>query len=189
MRTLSVPVCAIAVLMSGGLAAQPDPVQVENTETVSATVESIDHKQRLVELRAGDRRTTVQVSPEVRNLERVKVGDEVVVSYYEGLAAAMKKKGEGTPVGAVDATTGTARMPEGSPRPGGAVANKVTATVVIDAVDRDTNSVTFTGPTGMTRTVDVKDPKAQKFIGSLKKGDEVELTYVEAVAVTLEPKK
>ena len=40
----------------------------------------------------------------------------------------------------------------------------------------------------MTRTVDVVDPKAQKFISTLKKGDEVELTYVEAVAVTLEPK-
>ena len=36
----------------------------------------------------------------------------------------------------------------------------------------------------MTRTVDVKDPKAQKFIGTLKKGDEVELTYTEALAVT-----
>ena len=40
----------------------------------------------------------------------------------------------------------------------------------------------------MSRTVDVKDPKAQKFISDLQKGDEVELTYVEALAVTLEPK-
>jgi len=40
----------------------------------------------------------------------------------------------------------------------------------------------------MTRTVDVVDPKAQKFIAELKKGDEVELTYVEALAVTVEPK-
>jgi hypothetical protein len=49
--------------------------------------------------------------------------------------------------------------------------------------------VTFVGPAGMTRTVDVKDPDAQKFISGLKKGDEVQLTYVEAVAVTLEPQK
>ena len=40
----------------------------------------------------------------------------------------------------------------------------------------------------MSRTVDVKDPKAQQFIGGLKKGDHVELTYTEALAVTLEPK-
>jgi hypothetical protein len=40
----------------------------------------------------------------------------------------------------------------------------------------------------MSRTVDVKDPKAQKFISTLKKGDQVQLTYVEALAVTVEPK-
>jgi hypothetical protein len=79
-------------------------------------------------------------------------------------------------------------MPEGSNRPGAAVANQVTTTVVIEAVDRATHSVTFVGPAGKTRTVDVVDPKAQQFISSLKKGDEVELTYVEALAVTLEPK-
>lgn len=168
---------------------QPEPVLVEKTQKVTATVESIDHDERLVELRSGDETTTVQVSPEVRNLDRVQVGDEVVVEYYEGLAAEFRKKGESTTLGAVDATTGTARMPEGARRPGAAVANQVTTTVVIEAVDRPSNSVTFTGPAGMTRTVDVKDPKAQQFISTLKKGDEVELTYVEAVAVTVEPKK
>ena len=127
--------------------------------------------------------------PEVRNFERIKVGDQVVATYYEGLAAEFKKPGEGTQKGAVDATTGTARMPEGSSTPGAAVANQITATVVIESVDQPSNSVTFTGPTGMTRTVDVKDPKAQKFISTLKKGDEVQLTYVEALAVTLEPQK
>jgi len=48
--------------------------------------------------------------------------------------------------------------------------------------------VTFIGPSGLSRTVDVVDPKAQQFIAQLKKGDEVELTYVEALAVTVEPK-
>jgi hypothetical protein len=131
----------------------------------------------------------VQVSDEVRNFDRIKVGDEVVATYYQGLAAEFKKKGEGTPVGVVDATTGTARMPKGSSTPGAAIGNKVTTTVVIEGVNRDTHSVTFVGPSGMTRTVDVKDPDAQRFISGLQKGDEVQLTYVEAIAVTLEPKK
>jgi hypothetical protein len=91
-------------------------------------------------------------------------------------------------IGVLDTSTGTARMPEGSGRPGAAVANKVKTTVVIESVDTSTNSVTFTGPSGLSRTVDVVDPKAQKFIAELKKGDEVELTYVEALAVTVEPK-
>jgi hypothetical protein len=59
--------------------------------------------------------------------------------------------------------------------------------VIIEAVDRGTHEVTFTGPAGMTRTVEVKDPKAQQFIGTLKKGDEVEITYTEALAVSVDP--
>jgi hypothetical protein len=182
------PLGALAVLASGAAAAQPAPVSVEKTQTISATVASIDAAKRLVELRAEDESATIQVPPEVRNFEQIKVGDEVVATYYQGLAAEFKKKGESKTVGVVDATTGTARMPEGASRPGAAVANKVTTTVVIESVDRTTHSVTFVGPAGMSRTVDVVDPKARQFIDTLKKGDEVELTYVEAVAVTLEPK-
>jgi hypothetical protein len=180
---------AWCLLSAAAIPAQPtEPVNVERTETLSATVESIDLDKRLVGLRAGDRSTTVQVSPEVRNLGQVKVGDQVVAEYYQGLAATFRKKGESQTVGKVDAATGTARMPE-SAQPGGAIGNMVTTTVVIEAVDRSANSVTFTGPAGKTRTVNVKDPQAQKFIGALKKGDEVELTYTEALAVTLEPRK
>jgi hypothetical protein len=187
-QTSLFPLGALATFAFAGAFAQPAPVAVEKTHTISATVERIDAKQRLVELRKGDEVRTIQVPTEVRNFDKVKVGDEVAVTYYEGLAAEFKKKGTGTPIGTVDATTGTARMPEGASRPGAAVANKVKTTVVIEEVDRDTHSVTFTGPSGMKRTVDVVDPKAQKFIAELKKGDEVELTYVEALAVTLEPK-
>jgi hypothetical protein len=187
-QTSLFPLGALAAFAFAGAFAQPAPVAVEKTHTITATVERIDAKQRLVELRKGDEVRTIQVPTEVRNFDKVKVGDEVAVTYYEGLAAEFKKKGTGTPIGTVDATTGTARMPEGASRPGAAVANKVKTTVVIEEVDRATHSVTFTGPSGMKRTVDVVDPKAQKFISELKKGDEVELTYVEALAVTLEPK-
>jgi hypothetical protein len=66
--------------------------------------------------------------------------------------------------------------------------NQVATTVVIESVDRATSSVTFTGPAGMTRTVHVKDPEAQEFIAKLDQGDEVELVYTEAIAVSVEPK-
>jgi hypothetical protein len=187
-QTLLFPLGALAAFAFAGAFAQPAPVKTEKVQTISATVERIDAKQRLVELKKGDEVRTIQVPAEVRNFDKIKVGDEVAVTYYEGLAAEFKKKGTGTPIGSIDATTGTARMPEGSGRPGAAVGNKVKTTVVIEAVDNATHSVTFTGPAGMTRTVDVVDPKAQKFISELKKGDEVELTYVEALAVTVEPK-
>lgn len=181
---LVLTVCTFAVW------AQPEPVMVEKTERIAATVESIDQAKRLLELSRDDERMTVHAPPEVRNFERIKVGDQVVVEYYGGLAAAFRKPGdESADPGVVDVARSTSRMPEGSRRPGAAVAEQVTTTVVIDAVGRSSSSVTFTGPAGMTRTVDVKDPRAQQFISTLKKGDEVELTYVEALAVTVEPHK
>jgi hypothetical protein len=180
---------AVAALACATAVAQPEPVTKEETHTITATVESVDSAQRLLELRKGEERRTIQVPQEVRNFDKIKVGDEVVATYYTGLAAAFKKKGESKTVGVIDATTGKARLPEGASRPGAAVANQVTTTVVIEAVDRATHSVTFMGPAGMSRTVDVVDPKAQQFVSTLQKGDEVELTYIEALAVTVEPQK
>lgn len=179
-------VCSLGFAAAMGQSSEP--VNVERTQTVSATVKSVDHEKRLVELTADCETTTVQVPEEVRNLSQVKPGDEVVVTYHEALAAAFKPKGESKTVGIVDASVGTARMPEGA-QPGAAIGNRVTTTVIIEAVNRDTNEVTFTGPSGMTRTVEAMDPKARQFIGTLKKGDEVELTYTEALAVTVEPKR
>jgi Cu/Ag efflux protein CusF len=177
----------IGIGATAALAQPTEPVHVTKTQSVSATVKSIDQKKRLVELTDGKETTTIEVPAEVRNLSQLKVGDQVVVSYHEGLAAEFKKKGESKTVGVLDTTMGSARMPEGG-QPGAAVGNRVRTTVVIQGVDQASNSVTFTGPSGMTRTVEVQDPKAQKFISSLKQGDEVELTYTEALAVTVEPK-
>jgi hypothetical protein len=182
------PLGALAALAFGTAIAQPAPVSTEKVHSISATVDKIDAKTRTIELRKDKEVQSIQVPPEVRNFDKIKVGDEVVVTYYEGLAAEFKKKGESKTVGVLDASTGTARMPEGSGKPGAAVGNRIKTTVTIESVDTKTHSVTFIGPSGLSRTVDVVDPKAQTFIAGLKKGDEVELTYVEALAVTVEPK-
>jgi hypothetical protein len=47
--------------------------------------------------------------------------------------------------------------------------------------------VTFTGPDGYARVLPVKDPAAKKFVATLKEGDQVDLTYTEALAVSVEP--
>ena len=191
MRAINLPLLtgaiAASLLISGCASEPPEPVTVENTQTMSATVESIDHDKRLVSLRGENGRTaTVEVSPDVRNLAQVKPGDNVVVRYYEALAAQLKKKGESTTLDAVDVAAGTARAEPGE-RPGAAVGSTVTTTVVIDSVDQSFKTVTFRGPGGMLRTVAVETPKGQEFIGRLRKGDEVEVTYTEALAVSVEP--
>lgn len=60
-------------------------------------------------------------------------------------------------------------------------------TVTIDSVDTSSNTVTFKRSDGMTRTVAVQRPEGQEFIRGLRKGDQVEITYTEAVAMEVRP--
>jgi hypothetical protein len=187
LRCVSSGVVASALLIGACASEPPEPVTRENTQTLSATVEAVDVAKRLVALRAPDGRTaTVEVAPEVRNLEQVQPGDKVVVRYYEALAAQLKKKGESETVGKLDVESASARAEPGD-KPAGLVGTKVTTTVVIDSVDQSFSTVTFKGPNGTLRTVAIESPEGKKFIDRLKKGDEVEVTYTEALAVSVEP--
>ena len=47
--------------------------------------------------------------------------------------------------------------------------------------------VSFVGPAQIERTAEVLDPEMQSFLRTLKVGDEVDLTYTEALAVSVEP--
>lgn len=183
--------CHVALLMALVLPlaactrTPPEPVEVEESVKVSATVEAIDLPNRLITLRVPEgEAVTVEVSPEVRNLAQVKVGDQLVVTYYAALAAEFKKPGEG--VEGVQEEVGAGRAELGE-RPAGAVGRQVKATVVIESVDKKTNTVSFRGPYGMLRTITVQDPDAQAFVKKLKIGDQVEMTYTEAVAIAVEP--
>jgi Cu/Ag efflux protein CusF len=63
-----------------------------DTETVSATVESVDVEKRVVELlRADGSRVKIQVSPEVQRLNEVKKGDTVTVKYTRSVALSVHK--------------------------------------------------------------------------------------------------
>ncbi len=183
MRSLIV----LASFLAATAYASPDPLTVENTETLSATVVSIDQQTRIVTLKADNGATeTVQVAPDVRNLAQVKAGDKIVVRYYEGLAAQIRKKGDPAPTD-VQAAGAAARAPEGQ-KPAGVVGTTVNSLAIIESVDKKANTVTFTNENG-THTVAVKKPEAQKFIAGLKKGDQVDITYTQALAVSVEPAK
>lgn len=167
-------------------ATPPEPINIENTEKLTATVESVDQAKRLVTLRAENGLSqTIEVAPDVENLAQVKAGDKVVVRYYEGLAAQLKKKGEPAAASRVAERDVAVKAPAGQ-KPGALVGSTVNSTVVIQAVDRTANTVTFDNKDG-THTVAVKKPEAQKFIAGLKKGDEVDITYTQALAVSVEP--
>ncbi len=180
------PAILVAALLVAACAAPPPkPVMRDNLIQKTATVEAVDAASRLVTLRLENgTSTTIKVSDAVKNLPQVKAGDKVVVSYYEALAAEVKKPGEG--VKGVETEVSSVQAPPGSmPAAGAGVLMRTT--VVIDSVDTQFHTVTFMNSEGQLRTVAVQTPKGQEFIKGLKKGDHVEIAYTEALAVEVKP--
>lgn len=178
-------VLAALLLVAACASEPPKPVMRENLVQKTATVEAIDQASRLVTLRGEEGNTfTIQVGEEVRNLPQVRAGDKVTVSYYEALAAEVKKPGEG--VEGVQADTAAVRAPPGS-MPAGGAGVLMRTTVEIVSVDTKSDTVTFKRSDGQTRAVVVQTPEGRKFIEGLKKGDQVEIAYTEAVAIEVKP--
>lgn len=167
-------------------AATPAPAPVvEEAREVVATVEAIDLAGRQVTLVSPDgERLPLVVGPEVRNLDQVAVGDQVVVRYREAIAAELKEPGAPSRVGEMTESMTTA--PAGT-KPGTEMSRQITNTVTIENVDPAGPTVSFTGPNGVLRMIEVQDPGMQAFARTLKPGDEVDITYTEAMALSVEP--
>lgn len=173
------------------LAQQPKQASAANVAKATATVESVDQESRSLVLRnsAGDRMLVV-AGPEVRNFEQIEVGDRVAATYQEAILAEVLPKGSQVDKGDKGDTPRSSvakSRAEPGERPAGAVSASVSTDVVIESVDQSFDTVTFRRPDGIVRTVAVNDPKATQFIQSLKPGDEVRVTYTEAMAIAVTP--
>jgi hypothetical protein len=160
------------------------PVVTGQFQKAEATVEAINPTTREVSLRGARGPITVVASPDVKNFNKIRVGDKVVISYYEGIAAQMAKGGSKVTEPAMSTFTYPA---QGGARAGGGVGASVTTTVTIEDVDESTNTVAFKRSDGSVHIIAVKSPNMQQFIRTLKRGDSVEVTYTESVAVSLVP--
>ena len=180
--SLLVTLTALAALT--GCATAPKPMELTNTLEARATVTELDVATRLMTLRgpAGNE-FTFEVDPAVRNLSQVKVGDEVVVRYYETIGAAMRKPGDSTEA---SIALGDSVADPGD-RPGAAIGTRTTLPVTIVSVDNKAHEVRFYGPDKRVHTIELETPEAQAFAKKLKAGDEVIVTFTEALAVSVEP--
>ena len=168
-------------------ARQTQGATVAYTTEAVATVESIDQQTRKVVLRGpGGNTFEVHAGPAVENLSRVKQGDRVVVRYVEALAASLARPGQGGGGTATD-QAGIARHAPGQSAPTGTVGSQIRSTVTIDAIDKATHEVTFTGAANHAQTVRVQDQEMQRFVDTLKVGDRVDLVYTESLAIAVEP--
>jgi hypothetical protein len=180
---LSAVTCAM--ILAACASQPPKPIVKEKLSERSATVTAIDYQTRLVSLRGTTGNSlTLVVDTDVKNFDQVKVGDKVTVSYYQGFAAEVKKPGTGVK-GVEETATGTTAAP--GERPAAGVGAMIRTTVIIESVDTSFDTVTFRRHDGSVRTIAISDPNIRKAIRDLRKGDEVEVSYVEAVAIEVTP--
>src|SRR5499426_2134568 len=171
---------------AGGAAAtttSPGKGTAERVAKITAEVQAVDAANRTVTLKGPKGKiVTLPVGPQVKNFDQIKAGDFVVVRYYEALTLELKKGGTAMRERTERDASDQAKAGE---RPAAAGARQVHVIADVIAVDPKTQTVTLRGP---NRVVDLKvrDPKQFKLV---KVGDQVEATYTEAAAISVEPAK
>ena len=180
MKSITWIVASAAILFATPALAQK-PVSMAEVITESFTIEAIDHASRIVTLKDKDGLfDEVWCGPEVQRFDALKVGDKVTFRYHESLVSAIRRPSAGAakpPVaGAVTRTPGTA--------PGGTMSQQMVVVVTIAAIDAKTPAVTITNDRGQKMSFKVENAKN---LEGYKVGDKVEITYTQALAVSVTP--
>lgn len=177
----ALPAAAQQPAAASAVAKTPGKAAAANVVRVSALVEAIDAANRVLTLK-GPRGNVFDLAagPEVKNFDQIRVGDYLVVRYAQALTLELKKGG-----GGIRSRTEGERSAVAEPgeRPAAGAARRVTVVADVTAVNKKQQTVTLRGP---KRTVELKvrDPAQFKLI---KVGDQVEATYTEAAAISIEP--
>jgi hypothetical protein len=174
-----------AVAQTGGAVVTKEPGKVAMAETIkaTATITAIDAATRAITLKGPQgKELTLIAGDQVKNFAQLKVGDQVNLQYVEALSLELKK-GSTAPASRTEQAAVAGAKP--GERPAGMGGRQVTIVAEVVDVNAQTQVVTLKGP---QRTVElkVKDPAQFKLIA---KGDRIEATYTEAMAVAVEPAK
>jgi len=164
------------------VASEPGKAAMMRAAEISAQVTAIDKTTRTVTLK-GPKGNVVDVvaGDEVKNFNQIKIGDFVVVRFLQSLALELQKTKTGAT--GISDTQSSAKAEPGQ-RPAVAAAREVTAIAKVTAVDPKAKKITLKGPRGNSVALDVQNPDQFKVV---KVGDEVLVTYTEAVAISVEP--
>lgn len=184
--------CAALTLCAGTAGAQTPPerrtIHLDDARggsavlSVTGEITAVDVAHRIVSIKGpkGDI-SDLRVDPAVRNLEQVKVGDRVRLSYRIGVALALMKGGDGI---RERVETESAAVAAKGARPGGVATTRTTIIANVFAVDRKKNIATLRGPSGQLTDVHVRDPEVLR---DVKVGDQVVANITESVALSVRP--
>jgi hypothetical protein len=123
----------------------------------------------------------VPAGPEVKNFDQIRTGDQIVWRQAEALIADLKKtQGKDGIRERVETDTMEAAKP--GQKPGVAAVRTTRVVANVTAVDRKAGTVTLRGVQA-SRKLRVSDPA---MLADVSRGDQVELTLVEGLALTIE---
>jgi hypothetical protein len=182
--SLALPAVAQKPDVTGGtvVASEPGKAAAVRAVKLTAQVVAIDQASRTVTLK-GPKGNVVDVvaGDEVKNFDQINVGDFVVVNFMQSLSLELQKTKSGAGGISTQSAAVTAKPGE---RPAAAAGHQVTAIAKVTAVDKKAKTITLKGPRGNSVTLDVQNPDQFKVV---KVGDNVLVTYTEAVAISVEP--
>jgi hypothetical protein len=173
--------CATGMPPTDRKAADDKPTGREQTLLeLRAVVTGLDQRHRLLALKSDDGSSAViPVAEEFRDFDKLRVGDEVVVSHTEAIAWQVKAADKGAPGVSERETLSNPRPGEA---PGGAIERAITITTTITAFDVARGTVTLAGPEGRPQTVTVRNPSDLEHISV---GDLVDITFSEVRALAV----
>ena len=170
---------AAALTLTVSLAAQSKTVQGKEVST-TATIEGIEQGTRqLYVKRADGTNDVVYVPQEIKRFDSLKVGQKITVRYYENVVLRMAAPGAAP----IDSSSRSVTPGAGQ---AGTAARQQTVTATISAIDPKLPSVSFTGPRGWNYTTRVED---KALLSKFKVGDKVDITWTEAMLVSVEDAK
>ncbi len=148
----------------------------EETVTGSAIVDAIDPATRKITLKTDDgTRASFTAGPEVRNFDRIHVGDKVTATLHEQLAVTVDREAEPgvTHAGAV------LRAPKGA-NPGAIVAEVYEVVATVKSIDTVNRRATLQFVDNQTRVVPIRpDVDLSKY----KAGDRVTIRVTQQLSV------
>jgi len=163
------------------LVSEPGKAAIVRAAEISAQVVGLDKATRTLTLK-GPKGNVLDIvaGAEVKNFDQIKLGDFVVARFAQALTLELRKTrtAAGEPIVREEA----AKAKPGE-RPAVVGGRQVTVLADVIAVDQKNSTITLKGPKGNEVTLNVQNPEQFKVV---KQGDQVEATYTEALALSVE---
>jgi Cu/Ag efflux protein CusF len=172
------PQVAVVTSQSPGKVGEADAIQIQGK------VKSINKKTREVTLVGPQgNQMVIPAGEEVKNFDQIRIGDLVTLTYVQALVLELKAVENSGIRERVESENKVAAKP--GEKPAGMIEKTVRIVANVVAVNPKAQTVTLRGP---KRTVEVavKDPAMLK---DIKVGNQVEATFIEAVALVVTAEK